>query len=242
MASYVDLHAHFLPGLDDGAKTREQGLAMVDALAALGFTLVHATPHQRAGVFLPSRAAMDQAFADISAGARQGQPELELGLAAENFWDEVLHERLAQREVPSYPGGRAFLFELNPQLLPPRLEQTLFEIRLRGVLPVLAHPERYVAIQQDLTRAEALGRSAAMLVDAGALDGAHGRAPMKTARRLVEDRLVHAVTSDIHTTEDQRTVAAGMAWIRKRLGDRELDRLLAENPRRMLAGELPEKA
>jgi protein-tyrosine phosphatase len=242
MASYVDLHAHFLPGLDDGAKTREQGLAMVDALAALGFTLVHATPHQRAGVFLPSRAAIDEAFADISTRAREGRPGLDLGLAAENFWDEVLHERLARREVPSYPGGRAFLFELDPQFVPPRLEQTLFEIRLAGILPVLAHPERYLAIQHDVTRADTLGRTVAMLVDAGALDGAHGRPAMKTARRLVEDGLAHAVTSDVHTTEDQRTVAAGMAWIRKRLGDRELDRLLSDNPRRILAGELPDKA
>jgi protein-tyrosine phosphatase len=241
MASYVDLHAHFLPGLDDGAKTREEGLRMVEALAALGFSMLHATPHQRSGMFLPSRSAIDGAFADIQAEAQAVRPALELGVAAENFWDEVLHRRLVDRAVPSYPGGRAFLFEINPQLIPPRLEQTLFEIRLSGPLPVLAHPERYVAIQQDVGRADGLGRSAAMLVDLGALDGAHGRAPMKTSRRLLEEGLAHAVASDVHTAEDQRTVAAGMAWIRKRLGALALDRLLDENPRRILAGELPEK-
>ena len=123
--------------------------------------------------------------------------------------------------------------------MPPRIENTLFEIRLGGRLPVMAHPERYLAIQDDVARAERLGRSAALLVDLGALDGAHGRPAMKAARRLVEEGLVHAAASDVHSAEDQRTVAAGMAWIRKRLGNEALDRLVAHNPRSILAGELP---
>jgi protein-tyrosine phosphatase len=239
MEHYVDLHAHFLPGLDDGAKTAEVGLRMVGALAALGFGTVHATPHQRAGRFMPSREAIDSTFTSLSEAAAAANPGLTVGLAAENFWDDVFHERVSKGGLPCYPGGQAFLFELNPQLMPPRIENTLFEFRLGGRLPVMAHPERYQAIQDDPGRAEAIGRSAAMLMDLGALDGAHGRPAMKAARKLVEEGLVHAAASDIHTAEDQRTVAAGMAWIRKRLGANALDLLLAENPRRILAGDLP---
>jgi protein-tyrosine phosphatase len=239
MEHYVDLHAHFLPGLDDGAKTAQMGLQMVDALAALGFGTIHATPHQRAGRFMPARQAIDAAFDSLRTEAVAHHPELSIGLAAENFWDEIFHERVQRGGLPCYPGGKAFLFEINPQQMPPRIENTLFEIRLTGRLPVMAHPERYVAVQEDISRAEAIGRSAAMLIDLGALDGAHGRPAMKTARRLLEEGLVHAAASDVHSAEDQRTVAAGMAWIRKRLGDRALELLLAENPRHILAGELP---
>jgi len=239
MEHYVDLHAHFLPGLDDGAKTAEVGLRMVGALTALGFETVHATPHQRAGRFMPTRQAIDDTFASLSAAAAAENPGLTMGLAAENFWDDVFHERVSKGGLPSYPGDRAFLFEINPQLMPPRIENTLFDIRLAGRLPVMAHPERYQAIQDDLGRAEAIGRSTALLMDLGALDGAHGRPAMKAARKLVEEGLVHAAASDVHTAEDQRTVAAGMAWIRKRLGGPALELLLGENPRRILAGELP---
>jgi tyrosine-protein phosphatase YwqE len=56
---------------------------------------------------------------------------------------------------------------------------------------------------------------------------------------LLEEGLVHAAASDVHSAEDQRTVSAGMAWIRKRLGPEVLSTLLAENPRQILAGELP---
>jgi protein-tyrosine phosphatase len=239
MEHYVDLHAHFLPGLDDGAKTADMALQMVGALAALGFTTIHATPHQRAGRVMPARQAIDETFGALCAAAAAEHPTLTVGLAAENFWDEVFHERLSQGGLPCYPGEKAFLFELNPQQMPPRIENTLFDIRVAGRLPVMAHPERYLAIQEDVTRAEALGRSTALLLDLGALDGAHGRPAMKTARRLLEEGLVHAAASDVHTAEDQRTVGAGMAWIRKRLGADVLDRLVGENPRQILAGELP---
>lgn len=239
MEHYVDLHAHFLPGLDDGAKTAEVGMRMVGALAALGFGTIHATPHQRAGRFMPSRQAIDDAFASLSAAAGTQHPGLAVGLAAENFWDDVFHQRVSQGGLPCYPGERAFLFEVNPEMMPPRIENTLFEIRLAGRLPVMAHPERYLAIQDDLGRAESIGRSTALLLDLGALDGAHGRPAKKAARRLVEEGLIHAAASDVHTAEDQRTVAAGMAWIRKRLGAPALEVLLAENPRRILSGELP---
>jgi len=104
----------------------------------------------------------------------------------------------------------------------------------------MAHPERYVAVQRDVTLAERLGRHAVMMVDLGALDGAHGRAEMKTARKLVLDGLAHAAASDIHRPEDQTSVAAGMAWIRKQLGPAALDEMLADNPRRLLAGEMPD--
>jgi protein-tyrosine phosphatase len=124
--------------------------------------------------------------------------------------------------------------------MPPALENELFQIRTQGYLPVMAHPERYVAIQRDPSLAERLGRHAAMLIDLGALEGAHGKGEMKAARRLVLDGLAHAAASDIHRPADGKAVAGGMAWIRKQRGADMLDLMLDENPRHLLAGELPD--
>jgi protein-tyrosine phosphatase len=242
MGHCVDLHCHYLPGLDDGAADLETGLRMVRALAALGFSDLYATPHQRAGMFMPTRPAIDTAFRQVAEGIGAVGGNLRLGLGAENFWDDVFHDRLRQGQHPSYDGGPAFLFEVNPQLMPPRIDHELFQMRLRGQLPVMAHPERYVALQTDLAFAEKVGRTAALVIDLGALDGAHGRVEMKTARRLVLEGLVHAAASDAHSPEDQGSIASGMAWIRKNRGDDVLSQLLDENPRRILAGELPEPA
>jgi tyrosine-protein phosphatase YwqE len=191
-------------------------------------------------MFMPSRAAIDDAFRAVTTAAGTGGVTARLDLGAENFWDDVLHGRMRERTVPTYGGGPAFLFEVHPQFMPAGLENELFQLRCEGYLPVMAHPERYTAVQRDVTVAERLGRHAVMLIDLGALDGAHGRAEMKTARKLVQEGLVHAAASDIHRPEDQTAVAAGMAWIRKQLGPAALDEMLAENPRRLLAGEMPE--
>jgi protein-tyrosine phosphatase len=237
MAHYVDLHSHYLPALDDGATSLEMSLQMLKAIASLGFSDLFATPHQRAGMFMPERQKIDAAFAQVSASVGK---DLRLGLAAENFWDAVLMERLLASRVPTYNTTPAFLFEVNTQMMPAEIESRLFQIRTNGLLPVMAHPERYAAVQRDPGMCEKLGRQAVMLIDLGALDGAHGKAEMKTARRLVLEGLAHGAASDIHRPEDQASVAAGMAWIRKQRGQAVLDQMLDENPRRTLAGELPD--
>jgi protein-tyrosine phosphatase len=239
VAHYIDLHCHILQGLDDGAPDLATSMAMVEQLTSLGFAEVCATPHQRNGLFIPTADAIGAALSALRAELTGHGSPLELHLGAENFWDDILIERLRKHTVPCYDGRRAFLFEVNPVLLPPRLDEALFEIRLGGCLPVMAHPERYLPVQREGDFAETIGKQAALVVDLEAVAGTGTRAETKTARRLLEDGLAHAVASDLHSPDAAPTVARGLAWIRKRLGEAALGRLLAENPRRILLGELP---
>jgi protein-tyrosine phosphatase len=239
VAQYIDLHCHLLPGLDDGAPDLATSAEMLDALVDLGFTEICATPHQRNGLFIPPAEAIASAYATFTEEARQRHPGLRFRRGAENYWDEIFLERLRAHTIPCYDGQRAFLFEVNPVTPPPRLEEALFEIRLGGQLPVMAHPERYLVVQRDPDYAEVLGKQAALVVDLEALAGTHNRGETKAARRLAEEGLAHAVASDLHSPDAKDAVAGGIAWIRKRCGDEALVRLLEENPRRILAGELP---
>lgn len=234
---FVDLHSHVLPSLDDGARDLATARAMIDGLGALGFTDIYATPHQKAGQFLPSREAIDAAFAQVQ-GVRGPGPTLKL--AAENMWDDVFFERSQRGEIPSYDRGDAFLVELRPQALPLGLVDHLFRMRMAGRAPILAHPERYEPLWDDPRLVERLRANCAMVVDLAALAGYHGKRPQKMARHLVEDGIAAAVASDAHTLEDVRAAAEGIAWIVKRLGKPGLTRLLDDGPRAALAGELPE--
>jgi protein-tyrosine phosphatase len=238
VAQYIDLHSHILPGLDDGAPDLASSMQMLQMLSDQGFTEICATPHQRNGLFIPPADAIATAFEELQSTAARLMPALRLRRGAENYWDEILIERLRHHTIPCYDGRRAFLFEVNPVLLPPRLEEMLFEIRLGGCLPVMAHPERCLSVQQA-GFAETLAKQAALVVDLEALGGSRGRAETKTARRLVEEGVAHAVTSDLHSPLDGHEVAKGLAWLGKRLGTSGLTRLLEENPRRILSGELP---
>ena len=236
---FLDLHSHVLPGLDDGARDLATSRAMIAALGALGFTDIYATPHQKAHQFLPSRGAIDAAFAAVQA-ALAGGPGPGLRLAAENMWDDVFFERSQQGTIPAYDGGDAFLVELRPQGLPVGLVDHLFRLRMAGKAPILAHPERYEALWDDRGLVDRLRANCAFVVDLGALAGYHGKRQQKMARHLVEDGLAAAVTTDAHTVEDVRVAAEGIAWIQKRLGAAAVTRLLDDGPRAALIGELAE--
>jgi protein-tyrosine phosphatase len=238
---FVDLHAHFLPGIDDGAPDLATGLAILRGLEALGYERVTATPHQYAGRYLPSYEQIDTAFAQVSAAAGAGAIGLGLSLAAENMWDEVFLGRIQDASFRRYDGGQAFLFELRPNDSPIHFEQTIFQLQVKGLRPVLAHPERYVALWDDDARVQRLADAGvALVVDLAALAGFHGGKQAKAARRLVERRLAHAAASDCHCREDLPQIEEGLSWLRKKMGLAELTRLCDENPRRILAGQGPE--
>ena len=215
-----------------------ESLEVIAALAKLGFSTICATPHQRADMFMPARESIDTAYARVGAALPTGSPTLNLG--AENFWDEVLADRLPRGEQPTYTGGRAFLFEIPVGMWPARLVETLFAARLRGTLPVMAHPERYSTLWNQPDRVAAIARTAALVIDLAALDGAHGENEKRMSRLLVDEGIAHAGASDSHRIEDVKLAAAGIAWIKKRHGQARVDRMLDVAPRMILTGELPE--
>jgi protein-tyrosine phosphatase len=215
-------------------------MEMLKLLHRVGFERVTATPHQKASQFLPAWEAVTAAHASTGEALRGAGIPLELGLAAENFWDDVFYARSRDGSFPRYDDGKSFLFEITPAEIPARFEDTLFQLETRGFRPVMAHPERYGPFWNDLERLERIGRSCALVVDLGALAGYHGWKQGRVARKLVLEGLAHAAASDVHSPADVRAAAEGIAWIRKKKGEDAVTLLLSDNPRRILAGEHPE--
>ena len=235
---FVDLHSHVLFGLDDGAPEQSSALALLDALATLGVTEQCVTPHQKASQYMPAWDRVEATFDALSAARKTHHPTLRLG--AENMWDDVFCQRAADDAIPGYRGTRAFLIEIPPSLMPPRMADRLFEFTRVGKVPVLAHPERYEALWGDDELARSLRRVCAFAIDLPALAGFHGRREAKQARHLVEKGFAAAVATDAHQVGDVQQAAAGLAWIEKKLGRATVDRLFDHAPRAILAGELPD--
>lgn len=237
---FVDLHSHVLPGLDDGAPDIPTSMAMLEGLETIGFDVVCATPHQKTGQFLPPLTSIRIAHRETAARLAQRGLAVRLPLAAENMWDTTFYERCQSDTIPSYDNGPAFLVELPiAGSLPVSLFERLFELRSKSRLPVLAHPERYEPLWKSEELCERLADSCAMVVDLGAVAGYHGRKRNKAARKMVLSGIAHAAASDAHSINDVRVAAEGIAWIRKKLGDDAVTRLLDTAPRRILAGEHP---
>ena len=235
---FVDLHSHVLYGLDDGAPDEATALAMLDGLSTLGITDQCVTPHQKAGQYLPSWGRIEATLAAVERVRKPGHPTLRLG--AENMWDDVFMGRLASDEIPRYRDSLAFLVEIPPQLMPPGMIDQLFKLRIKRMVPVLAHPERYHALWDDDDLARRLRSVCAFVVDLGAVAGFHGKRETKAARHLLEAGVACGVTTDAHQLGDLQQAAAGLSWIEKRLGHAAVVRLFDHAPRTILAGELPD--
>jgi protein-tyrosine phosphatase len=237
MTGFVDLHCHWIPGVDDGVESLDDSVALLRSLASLGFARVVATPHMRPGLFDNTASGLRAAFERTQAVL---EPLADLPvreLSSEHFFDDVVFRRLLEGEGLPYPGGAAVLLEFYDSNFPPRVEQLLAQLRQRGLTPVVAHPERYRVIWERPALLDRLLDSGAVaLLDAAALVGKYGRMPQRCAERLLEGGSYHAACSDAHRVRDVAEVALGIDVIRRRYGDGEVDVLFRTGPLEILAG------
>lgn len=234
---WIDLHLHYVPGVDDGVRTLEEGQALCRGLGELGYRQLVTTPHIRTAMFDNSPGGLRAGFAhfcEVSAGL-PGMPEL--GLGAEHFFDDVFWERFSSRDFLPYPGGHAVLVELPEGDFPLRLEERFFHMRVKGCAPVLAHPERYRPLfrtSQPLTRLVEMGLL--LQLDLMSLVGRYGRRPRKAAERMLEEDLYFVACTDAHRVEDLPRVAEALERLHALVGAHQAQQLLAGHPGELLSG------
>jgi protein-tyrosine phosphatase len=214
-------------------------MALCRGLQALGYSTVVATPHMRPGMFDNEKAQLSAVFDRFVTGsvavANDRTPEL--ALAAEHFCDDVFFSRLDQGEALPYPGGHAALVEFAPERFPLRIAERFFRMQVRGVRPVIAHPERYVPLWTDRAPLHDLvERGAVALLDVMALVGKYGQKPQRAAEQLLQAELYYAACTDSHRAADLESVERGIARLRSLVGEEAAECLLSDHPRRILAG------
>ena len=228
----IDLHSHVLPGLDDGAADLDEAVAICRGAAADGITVLAATPHVRHD-YPTTPAQMAAGLAAVRAAAGDlvrlvPGGEIDLGELARP--DEELR-RFALGGNPAY-----LLVETPYVGWSLQLPEQLFRLRLAGITPVLAHPERNAAVQAkpDLLEPIVAGGTLVQLT-AASVDGRLGRRASACAEELLERRLAHLIASDAHTPDVR---AIGMAAAAASLGDDELARWLTfDVPNAIVEGE-----
>lgn len=237
MSSFIDLHLHCIAGVDDGVRTVEEGIELCKGLYALGFTKVVATPHIRTAMFenqpADLRAAYEN-FREIFAGEADF-PVVELG--AEYYYDERFWEVFQSREALLLPGGKSVLVEFPVEGIPRGIEQRFFRMMVRGVRPVLAHPERYFPLARSTEPVErALQTGAVGLLDITALDGKYGRSPQRAAERMLDEGVYYAASTDAHSPTDVEVIERSIKRLNSLVGKAQVNSLLSEHPANILGG------
>lgn len=197
-----DMHCHILPGVDDGARDLNESLRMLEAAKAAGVTSIVCTPHCRDPYF--DYNAMWDAFELLKRHA--GGFPLTMGF-------EVNHAKLMDLGMEwvdhlAFDGGHEFLLELSTRadnLMFNEYERTIFELQGRGYTVIIAHPERYRAVQQDIDVARRLVKMGCKLqASADFIAGGRLGKEKRPAKRLFEENLYSFIASDAHREEHYR--------------------------------------
>jgi len=195
----IDTHLHILPGVDDGPETVQESLALARALVQEGVHTAIATPHYN-DEFLPRSAAeIQERVHDLQQVLDHHDIPLRLFPGHEALIKPGLVEDIQTGRLGTLNGSHYLLLELWNSAWLPETERVIFELRAFGIVPIIAHPERYRAIQKDPHRLDALLQQGALIqLVAGSLIGMQGNTARRTAEDLLKKGLIHCIASDAH--------------------------------------------
>ncbi|ALV21546.1 tyrosine-protein phosphatase [Carnobacterium antarcticum] len=201
----IDLHCHILPGIDDGAKTMDDSLAMAHAAVAEGITHILATPHYKNGRW-------DNEKIDILRDVENLQNELnnrdipltvfpgqEVRIIGELIEDIQRNKIQFIDETNQY-----LLIEFPTATIPAFTDSLFFSLQTKGITPIIVHPERNHAILNDSNKLLTLIEKGALAqLTAGSYVGTFGKKTQKLSKQLIEAGLVHFIASDAHNVQSR---------------------------------------
>lgn len=195
----TDMHSHFLPGVDDGARTMEESLAMLRKMQEFGYQKCILTPHIKIGTYPNSEADLQLRFLELTQAMETAGLSLRVELAAEYYLDDHFLNRLENTPLLSFGQQRYILVEFS-FVNPPVFELETFQRILdKGYTPILAHFERYVYFHGSIASAEtyrAMGVN--IQLNLNSLTGHYGPEVKKQAERMLDEFCVDFVGTDAH--------------------------------------------
>lgn len=237
----IDIHAHILPGMDDGAEDLQDALEMAKIAVENGITTMVATPHCNIpGVY---DNYLDRKFVDtykrVCSELEAHEIPLKLLPGMEVFATPDLPELLKSRRIITLNGSKYLLVEFPFEEDLSYVESILAGILSAGLYPVIAHAERYECVQQNLFVLEKWkARGVLIQVNKGSLTGRFGRASYNAAHSMMQKRLVDVIASDCHSPHHRTPVMMDVYDKLQRQYPREyLEILFNENPERICSNQ-----
>ena len=239
-AGLCDIHAHILPGLDDGAQNLSETLEMLKGMAELGYTLIVATPHFNLASMSPRQGDQQSLIAEIQ--DHHGLTGLRILPGAEIEFNEVFLAEEKTGKIPRIGSERTYLVEFgfSPGSVPLGIADVFFRFRAQGGNLIVAHPERAPDFQSNPHKIDQLRHLGALVqVDLTSLSGRYGATVERMARKLIEEGRADLVASDIHQPADLKRLSRTLEELAKR-DEISFVRLASTHPHLIAAGRFDE--
>lgn len=198
----TDMHAHWIPGIDDGAKSWEESMEMIRQYQLMGYQKLIATPHIFSGYYPNTISSIKEAFENLQGRLSAEFSAITMEFAAEYFMDDYFKKLVDQEDIITFTSGEV-LVEQSYFAESPGIDEIFFQLQIKGYTPVLAHPERYTYYHQRLKKLEAFkDRGIKLQINATSLSGKYGREVAKVAEQFLEMGWVDYIGTDAHHLAD----------------------------------------
>jgi protein-tyrosine phosphatase len=234
----IDVHFHCLPRLDDGPASWDESVALCRAAAAEGTTRIVATPHVLRSQWANTNPVARERLVRSLNERLGGSPRVLAGCEYYFSDDAVaLAKKGATSPLTGLSGGAYLLIEFPPGLVSPTAVHVFHELRVLGIHPIVAHPERNLVFAREPARlADLVTRGALAQITAGSLLGDFGKAAQKACEDFLKLGIVHLVASDAHSLSKRPPrMAPARERIRKKWGTDAERGLFVANPEAVLA-------
>lgn len=203
----IDLHSHLLAGIDDGARTLDDSIALAKNSVAAGVTHVMCTPHIQLGVYDNNSETIKVAFDTALAAIREASIPLKLAMGSEVRIAPEILTWIAQKDLPfigQWEGKNALLLELPHSHIPAGVENIIKWLLSKNVQPVIPHPERNRDILSHYSKAKWLKQLGCLFQGtAGSYTGRFSDNVKDTVWALQKDGLINYIASDMHSVKNR---------------------------------------
>ena len=233
----IDIHSHILPDLDDGARDMEESIAMARIAAEDGITHMVATPHMFNG--LSDNPEPEEVVARVDALQAQIGESLKLFPGNEVHITHDLAEKAVAGKLTPINKKNYMLIEFPSMNVPVGVEELFYRLQIKGIVPILVHPERNAQIQQHPSMVEKfIDKGARIQVTAMSITGEFGPAAHRSVETLLRHNCVHFIATDTHrATRRPPILSAGRDAAAEIVGEDAARKLVEDNPRAVVDGK-----
>lgn len=197
----TDIHSHLLPSIDDGSKSMEESIELIKGLIDLGFTKLIITPHVMQDYYPNSKNEILSNFNNLVSAVQNEKIEIKLEVSAEYYLDEFLLDKCNSLDNLILINNKYILFEMSFMDESPFLKEFIFNMKSKGITPILAHVERYHYYNNKISTIEDIKERGALLqINSISLTGFYGNLEKKQAQNLIDLKCIDLLGSDCHNT------------------------------------------
>lgn len=239
MPELIDMHCHIIPGVDDGAGSKEDVGELLLMEYKSGVRKIILTPHYRKGMFEADEQDVRNGLEDVRRIIQELGIEMEVFLGCEYHANSEMIREISEDERFRMNGSRYVLVEFSSRHNFLKIRNWIYELVKAGFEPVIAHVERCPAVVEKKELVEELIELGAWIqVDAGAILGEDGWRLKTISRKLLKEELVHFIGSDAHDSQKRRpNLGECYSYVAKKVGDQYAQELFFDNPRVLLKSE-----